>query len=27
AWRGEACTVPVGALTGERAVDDHDDRC
>jgi divalent metal cation (Fe/Co/Zn/Cd) transporter len=27
AWRGDACTVPVVALTGERAVDDHDDRC
>jgi divalent metal cation (Fe/Co/Zn/Cd) transporter len=27
AWRGDACTVPVGALTGEREHDDHDDAC
>jgi divalent metal cation (Fe/Co/Zn/Cd) transporter len=26
AWRGDACAVPVGALTGERAGDAHDDR-
>lgn len=26
AWRGEACTVPVSALTGERPVE-HDDCC
>lgn len=25
AWRGEACTVPVSALTGERTVEHHDD--
>jgi divalent metal cation (Fe/Co/Zn/Cd) transporter len=24
AWRGDACTVPVTALTGERELDDHD---
>jgi divalent metal cation (Fe/Co/Zn/Cd) transporter len=24
AWRGEACTVPVAALTGEFELDDHD---
>jgi divalent metal cation (Fe/Co/Zn/Cd) transporter len=24
AWRGDACTVPVSALTGEREGDDHD---
>ncbi|QOD44813.1 cation transporter [Clavibacter zhangzhiyongii] len=27
AWRGDACTVPVGALTGERAADPHDAPC
>jgi divalent metal cation (Fe/Co/Zn/Cd) transporter len=27
AWRGDACTVPVAALTGERAADPHDDHC
>jgi divalent metal cation (Fe/Co/Zn/Cd) transporter len=28
AWRGDACAVPVGALTGERPDDAHDDhRC
>jgi divalent metal cation (Fe/Co/Zn/Cd) transporter len=26
AWRGDACAVPVGAITGERADDAHDDR-
>lgn len=26
AWRGDACTVPVAALTGERSVE-HDDDC
>lgn len=26
AWRGDACKVPVGALTGERTVE-HDDCC
>jgi divalent metal cation (Fe/Co/Zn/Cd) transporter len=26
AWRGDACTVPVGALTGERSLE-HDDDC
>jgi divalent metal cation (Fe/Co/Zn/Cd) transporter len=26
AWRGDACAVPVAALTGERAADAHDDR-
>lgn len=23
AWRGDACTVPVAALTGELELDDH----
>jgi divalent metal cation (Fe/Co/Zn/Cd) transporter len=27
AWRGDACTVPVAALTGERAADPHDAPC
>jgi hypothetical protein len=26
AWRGDACKVPVGAMTGERIVE-HDDCC
>lgn len=26
AWRGDACTVPVAALTGERSVEHDDDR-
>jgi divalent metal cation (Fe/Co/Zn/Cd) transporter len=25
AWRGDACTVPVAVLTGEREPDHHDD--
>jgi len=24
AWRGDACTVPIAALTGELEIDDHD---
>jgi divalent metal cation (Fe/Co/Zn/Cd) transporter len=27
AWRGDACTVPVSELTGERPADHHDDDC
>jgi divalent metal cation (Fe/Co/Zn/Cd) transporter len=27
AWRGDACTVPVSELTGERTADHHDDEC